>query len=182
MDNEIRLGNMMPLGLFDGKGAGKIRTWPYLPTKVSTGKNKGKTTIIIYGLKAYRENSDLIEREYRRFQNYEQALKEGGVIEQVLSLQEDLSRTASARSRSFTRANKRLDEHFSKPLGLYRSVATNNCVKARHCPQRRNSGMTCAEASMPWALRPSHRWWDWIDGTAVLFGGSASEPKLEECG
>ncbi|MDB6030458.1 MAG: hypothetical protein JWM16_796, partial [Verrucomicrobiales bacterium] len=118
MDAEIQARTMVPLGyvrVFDGKGGWKNSNLAVFAHKVRTGKYKGKTTVIIYGLKAYRENSDLIEREYRRFQQYEQALQDGGVIEQVIS--GGANGTAAGGEPQVNLGPKAMDERFSSLLG-----------------------------------------------------------------
>ena len=55
MDAEIRAGNMVPLGyvrVFDGKGGWKNSNLAVFAHRLRAGKYKGRTTIIIYGLKA----------------------------------------------------------------------------------------------------------------------------------
>jgi hypothetical protein len=52
--------------------------------RITEGKYRGKTSLIIYGLKAYIEHSDLIQRERERFAAFEKGLQEGAVIEQLL--------------------------------------------------------------------------------------------------
>ncbi len=91
MDAEIRGGWMVPLGYVrvpNGKGAWKETNLAVFAHRVRSGRHKGKTTIIIYGLKAYEEQSRLIEREYLRFKQFDQALGEGGVIEQLLDAED----------------------------------------------------------------------------------------------
>jgi hypothetical protein len=52
--------------------------------RIPSGKYRGKAALVIYGLKAYREHSELIARELMRLKQYEQGLREGAVIEQVI--------------------------------------------------------------------------------------------------
>ena len=52
--------------------------------RIPSGKERGKTALVIYGLKAYTEYSELIARELIRFRQYEQGLREGAVIEQMI--------------------------------------------------------------------------------------------------
>lgn len=87
MDAEIRAGAMIPLGYVlipDKKLGWRESNLAVFAHKIRSGKYQGKTTIIIYGLKAYHENSELIEREYRRYKQFERLAIEGGVIEQTV--------------------------------------------------------------------------------------------------
>ncbi len=87
MEGEIRAGRMMPLGFVkvpDVKGGWKDSNLAVFAHRIPTGKHAGKTAIIIYGLKAYAEQSRLMQREYQRLKKFEQALREGGVIEQIV--------------------------------------------------------------------------------------------------
>lgn len=87
MDAEIRAGRMMPLGFVkvpDPAGGWKESNLAVFAHRIHSGKYEGKTAIIIYGLKAYSEQSQLMVREYRRLKQYEQALEEGGTIEQLV--------------------------------------------------------------------------------------------------
>jgi hypothetical protein len=84
MEAEIRAGRMFPLGLVKVPSA---RGWKETDLVVYAhhipkGKFKGKTSLVIYGLKAYAEYSDLIGRELIRFKQFERGLHEGAVIEQ----------------------------------------------------------------------------------------------------
>ena len=85
MEAEIRAGRMFPLGLVkvpSPSGGWKETDLVVYAHRVPRGKFAGKTALVIYGLRAYVEHSELIARELRRFQEYEKALHEGGVIEQ----------------------------------------------------------------------------------------------------
>src|SRR5256885_3551889 len=87
MDAEIRAGRMVPLGYVrvpNGMGRWKETNLAVFAHRIRAGRHKGKTTIIIYGLKAYEEQSRLMEREYLRFKEFEEALRDGGVIEQLV--------------------------------------------------------------------------------------------------
>ena len=91
MDEEIRAGAMVPLGyvrVFDGKGKWKETNLAVFGHRIRHGRHKGKTSVVIYGLKAYEEQSQLVEREYLRFKKFEQALREGGVIEQLVDAED----------------------------------------------------------------------------------------------
>ena len=85
MEAEIRAGRMFPLGLVkvpSPTGGWKETDLVVYAHRVPRGKFVGKTALVIYGLKAYVEHSELIAREMIRFKEYEKVLKEGGVIEQ----------------------------------------------------------------------------------------------------
>src|SRR5260370_6511610 len=85
MEAEIRAGRMFPLGLVrvpSVKGGWKDTDLVVYAHRIPSGKYRGKTALIIYGLKAYVEYSDLIARELLRFKAYERGLHEGAVIEQ----------------------------------------------------------------------------------------------------
>jgi hypothetical protein len=87
LDEEIRAGRMVPLGyvrVFDGKGKWKETNLAVFGHRIRNGRHKGKTAVVIYGLKAYEQQSQFVEREYLRFKKFEQALREGGVIEQLV--------------------------------------------------------------------------------------------------
>src|SRR5260221_12423173 len=87
MDEEIRAGRMVPLGYVrapSAKGGWKETNLAVFAHRIRAGKHKGKTSVIIYGLKAYAEQSRLIEREYLRFRQFEQALREGADIQQLV--------------------------------------------------------------------------------------------------
>ena len=91
MDAEIRAGRMIPLGYVrvpDGKGGWKETNLAVFAHRIPTGKRKGKTAIIIYGLKAYEAHSQSIEREYLRFKQFEQGLREGAVLEQLVDAED----------------------------------------------------------------------------------------------
>jgi len=86
MDAEIRAGRMFPLGFVrvpDGKGGWKDTNLAVFAHRMARGKYRGKTAIVLYGLRAYAEHSEFIERELKRFEDYEKALVEGAVIEQL---------------------------------------------------------------------------------------------------
>jgi hypothetical protein len=87
IDAEIRAGRMVPLGyvrVLDARGHWKETNLAVFAHRVATGKYKGKTAIIIYGLKAYAGHSQEIERELQRFRHFEEGLREGAVIEQLM--------------------------------------------------------------------------------------------------
>jgi hypothetical protein len=87
MDNEIRAGRMYPLGyvrVHDGKGGWKDSNLAVFAHRIAEGRHAGRTTIVLYGRKAYEEHSLYIDRERRRFEAFERALRDGAVIRQVL--------------------------------------------------------------------------------------------------
>jgi hypothetical protein len=61
------------------------------------GKHKGRLVLIIYGLKAYADQSQYMERELQRFREFEQALEQGAVIEKL----EDADNRRDLASRDF---------------------------------------------------------------------------------
>jgi hypothetical protein len=86
MEAEIHAGRMFPLGLVKVPSAGgwKETDLVVYAHRIPTGKFAGKTVLVIYGLKAYAEYSDLIGRELIRFRDFERGLHEGAVIEQQI--------------------------------------------------------------------------------------------------
>ncbi|MGA2864839.1 MAG: hypothetical protein ABSF95_10165 [Verrucomicrobiota bacterium] len=87
MEAEILAGRMFPLGLVrvpSAKGGWKETDLVVYAHRMRSGKHRGKTALIIYGLRAYVEYSDLIARELLRFKAFERGLQEGAVIEQML--------------------------------------------------------------------------------------------------
>jgi hypothetical protein len=93
MDEEIRGGRMVPIGYVkvpDGKGGWKDTNLAVFAHRIRSGRYKGRMVIVIYGLKAYADHSEVIERELKRLQQFEGALEEGGVIEQVIETNKSL--------------------------------------------------------------------------------------------
>ena len=91
MDAEIRAGRMVPLGyvrVLDSQGHWKETNLAVFAHRVASGKYRGKTTIIIYGLPAYADHSQEIDRELQRFRQFEAGLREGAVIEQLVRAEE----------------------------------------------------------------------------------------------
>ena len=87
LEAEIQAGRMFPLGLVrvpSAKGGWKETDLVVYAHRIPSGKERGKTALVIYGLKAYAEYSELIARELIRFRQYERGLREGAVIEQVI--------------------------------------------------------------------------------------------------
>ena len=87
LEAEVRAGRLYPLGLVRALSAGghwKETDLVVYAHRIPTGKHRGKTALIIYGMKAYLENSEELARELLRFREYEKGLSEGAVIEQTL--------------------------------------------------------------------------------------------------
>ncbi len=87
MEAEIQAGRMFPLGLVrvpSAKGGWKETDLVVYAHRIPAGKHRGKTALVIYGLKAYAEYSELIARDLIRFRQYERGLREGAVIEQII--------------------------------------------------------------------------------------------------
>ncbi|MGO9203690.1 MAG: hypothetical protein ACLQM8_24485 [Limisphaerales bacterium] len=87
MEAEIRAGRMFPLGLVrvpSAKGGWKETDLVVYAHRIPSGRARGKTALVIYGLKAYTEYSEFIARELIRFRQYERGLREGAVIEQLI--------------------------------------------------------------------------------------------------
>jgi hypothetical protein len=87
MDREIRAGHMVPIGYVkvpDGKGGWKDTNLAVFAHRIPSGRHRGKMVLVIYGIKAYADHSQVIERELKRLRQFERALQEGGVIEQVV--------------------------------------------------------------------------------------------------
>ncbi len=85
LEEEIGAGRLVPLGYVrvpSGKNGWKETNLAVFAHRIPSGKYRGKTSIVIYGLKAYREHSKLIEKERDRFKQYERGLREGAVLEQ----------------------------------------------------------------------------------------------------
>jgi hypothetical protein len=88
LESEIRAGRVVALGYVrvpSVRGGWKETDLAVFAHRISNGKYRGKTALIIYGLKAYVEHSELIGRERRRFEAFERGLREGAVIEQLLA-------------------------------------------------------------------------------------------------
>jgi hypothetical protein len=98
MEAEVRAGRMFPLGLVrvPTTGGWKDTDLVVYGHRIPRGKHRGKTTLVIYGLKAYSEYSELIARELLRFREFERGLREGAVIEQRLPEEADESSPATA--------------------------------------------------------------------------------------
>jgi hypothetical protein len=94
MDREIRAGRMVPIGYVkvpDGKGGWKDTNLAVFAHRIPSGRHKGQMVLVIYGLKAYADHSQVIEREHQRLRQFERALQEGGVIEQVVETNRPLA-------------------------------------------------------------------------------------------
>ncbi len=92
---ELRNGNMAPIGFVKipgKKGFGRKRlvesNLPVFGYRITRGKHAGKTAIIVYGMKAHRDYSRLMARELNRFNQFEQMLHSGGVLERVVGAQD----------------------------------------------------------------------------------------------
>jgi hypothetical protein len=85
---ELSAGRLAPIGFAwipEGlRRAGRESNLPVFAHRIRSGKHAGQTAIIVYGLKAYRQHSAFMERELRRFRQYERMLVEGGVITRLL--------------------------------------------------------------------------------------------------
>jgi len=91
MEAEILAGRMMPLGFVrvpDVKGGWKESNLAVFAHHIPRGKYRGKTAIIIYGLRAYAEQSRLAQREYQRLKDFERVLLQGGVLEQLVEAED----------------------------------------------------------------------------------------------
>ena len=119
MDAEIRDGRMVPLGFVRVLNGihWKESNLAVFAHRVPSGKYKGKTTVIIYGLKAYAEHSEYVERELQRFRDFEKALREGGVIEQLVEADGAAPDAAQALEPVLHVGEKAGDEWFSPLLG-----------------------------------------------------------------
>lgn len=120
MDAEIRAGRMFPLGYVrvpDGIGRWKESNLAVFAHRIPSGKHKGKTAIIIYGLKAYQEHSRLVEREYLRFKQFEQGLQEGMVIEKVVNAEDREQIPSTELESKFHVGAQAGEEHFDWLLG-----------------------------------------------------------------
>ena len=87
LEAEIRAGHVVPLGYVRVpalKGGWVETDLAVFAHRIPEGKHRGKTALIIYGLKAFAEQSDLIRRERERFLAFEKGLRDGAVIEQLL--------------------------------------------------------------------------------------------------
>ncbi|HEY2952658.1 MAG TPA: hypothetical protein VGK40_08750, partial [Verrucomicrobiae bacterium] len=119
MDAEIRARRMAPLGFVRVLNGvhWKESNLAVFAHQVPSGKYKGKTTVIIYGLKAYMEHSEYMERELRRFREFDQALHEGGVIEQLVEAEGTTPGAAKDLEPVLHVGEKAGDELFSPLLG-----------------------------------------------------------------
>ena len=91
LNHEIRAGRMFPLGfvrLPDGNGGWQETSLVVFAHRIPSGRHRGRTAIVLYGLKAYAERSLSMQREYERFKAFGQALEVGGVIEQLIDAED----------------------------------------------------------------------------------------------
>jgi hypothetical protein len=120
LEAEIRDGNMFPLGyvrVWGADGKWKETNLAVFAHRMRKGKHAGKTSVIIYGLKAYVEQSQLIERELKRFQEFEQVLQQGGVIEQVVDAEDRQNVPMAELEPQLHVGRKAADEFYSPLLG-----------------------------------------------------------------
>ncbi|NIP92542.1 MAG: hypothetical protein GWO24_03360, partial [Akkermansiaceae bacterium] len=86
---ELRAGRLTPIGFAripEGlKRAGRESNLPVFGHRIRSGRHAGKTSIIIYGLKAFRSHSAFMGRELNRYRQFERILEEGGVIRKMIS-------------------------------------------------------------------------------------------------
>jgi hypothetical protein len=90
-EGEIRAGRVAPLGYVrvpDATGGWRDTRLVVFAHRLPTGRHRGKTALVLYGLKAYAAHSRLVEREYTRYQSYEEALRQGGVVRQLLDAED----------------------------------------------------------------------------------------------
>jgi hypothetical protein len=83
-ETEIRAGRVVPLGYVrvpTVTGGWKETNLAVFAHRIRAGRYRGRTAIVLYGLKAYQEHSEMVERERRRFIEFEQGLRDGAVIE-----------------------------------------------------------------------------------------------------
>jgi len=130
MDEEILAGRMAPLGYVKVMGADERRRNSNLAVFAHTvpeGRHEGKTTVVIYGLKAFQQYSELMIRELKRFEDFESALNEGAVIERLVDAEDRMERHAIAFEarivRNDSKAVKRFDyilSHFLDYRGALR--------------------------------------------------------------
>ena len=120
MDEEILAGRMAPLGYVKVMGAdGKRRNsnLAVFAHVVPEGRHAGKTTVVIYGIKAFRQYSELMLRELKRFEAFESALKDGAVIERLVDAEDRSEREAlefeATISRDSLSAGRRFDHALS---------------------------------------------------------------------
>ena len=120
MDREIRAGRMAPIGYVkvpDGKGGWRETNLAVFAHEIPAGKHKGKTVLIIYGLRAYEDHSRYVERELLRFKEYEKALREGAVIEKLEDAENRAELPASEFEPKITVGANASETSFSPLLG-----------------------------------------------------------------
>ena len=118
MDAEILAGRMTPLGYVRvlDRGHWKESNLAVFAHHIPHGKYASNTTVIIYGLKAYQEQSQLMRRELERFKQYEQSLLHGGVIEQVMDADDRAHLPASTFEPKIHVGSNALDTVFTRLL------------------------------------------------------------------
>jgi hypothetical protein len=86
-EREIRDGRVVPLGYVrvpTAAGGWKETNLAVFAHRIPAGRHRGKTALVLYGLKAFHEHSEMVERERRRFLEFERGLLDGAVIEQCI--------------------------------------------------------------------------------------------------
>lgn len=85
---EYRAGRLAPLGYVNlpggPRGTKRQSNLPVFGHRIPSGPHAGKTSLIVYGLKAYREHLGLMQRELKNFRLFERVLEEGGVIRSLI--------------------------------------------------------------------------------------------------
>lgn len=85
---ELHAGRMAPIGfvrLPDGPNGEERRSnLPVFGHQITSGPHRGETSIVIYGMKAFRTHAGLMQREVERFRKHETALREGGVFRRII--------------------------------------------------------------------------------------------------
>ncbi|MEO8428021.1 MAG: hypothetical protein ABI651_13000, partial [Verrucomicrobiota bacterium] len=117
---EIRAGQVVPLGYVRVrtiKGGWVETDLAVFAHQIDKGRYRGKTSIIIYGLKAYIEHSDLIRRERERLLAFERGLQEGAVIEQLIEAQPATTLSARAFEPVIQVGSERAREIYDRLLG-----------------------------------------------------------------
>ncbi|MGK0185670.1 MAG: hypothetical protein ACI9R3_001448 [Verrucomicrobiales bacterium] len=83
-ETAIRAGTMTPMGFVsvaDESGDVRQSNLPVFGHHIAEGKHKGKFSLVLFGLEAFRSYSQFMEREHDRLWRFEDALVHGGVIE-----------------------------------------------------------------------------------------------------
>ncbi|HAB16336.1 MAG TPA: hypothetical protein DCE44_07785, partial [Verrucomicrobiales bacterium] len=115
MEAEIRTGRMVPLGyvkVSDGKGGLRDSNLAVFAYTIPDGRHRRRIAMIIYGLKAYGEYSATIDREVRRFREYEKGLADGLVIEQLVEAEDAATLPVTAFEPQLFRGKTALHEKY----------------------------------------------------------------------